>query len=287
MLARAVLVALVVLLPAVAAAQEKDTTTKLPLNPFVDAKEGDWSVVVMTAAAGSGPRKSAIWTWRVASVGEDGAVKVHHVYAGREGHSEHKGNPLSTKEAPTFAKFFSEQVQGVQAPSDEKATVEGKTFACKKVSFASEGGAKKWTVLLSAEVKGSGLVSATVARGEQTMELRLVGFGNKEKTLWGKTAEEQQKTAAEKPVVPEPREAKSPEVLAKEKTAEAILAALKAGDKDAFKKHVSKRILDKQEKNFDEWFEIWKKGCAEMTAETFARKVKMLEEDGAWKLNER
>ncbi|MEZ0230130.1 MAG: hypothetical protein ACAI25_16020 [Planctomycetota bacterium] len=265
-------------------APAKDTTTKLPFNPFADAKAGDWSTVVMVAAAG-GQKRTAIWTWRVLSVGDDGAVKVQHEYAGRKDGVEHKGNPLSTKEAPTFARFFSEAIQDVQAPADEKATVDGKNFECKKVVFASENGSKKWTVLLAPEVKGSGLVTARVARGDQTMELNVVGFGTKEKTLWGKTAEQAMKDASEKPVVPEPAKV-GPDLSTRDKCAEAVLAALKAGDKEAFKKCVTKRILDKHERNFDEWFEIWKKGCAEMTAETFAKKVKLLEEDGAWKLNE-
>jgi hypothetical protein len=174
----------------------------------------------------------------------------------------------------------------VQPAADEKVQLGGKTFECKKVAFVSEGGEKKWTVHLSPEVKGSGLVKARVARGEQTMELELVGFGTKEKALFGKTAEEFAKTAAEKPVVPQPREAKGPDLSTREKCAEAVLAALKAGDKDAFKKCVTKRILDKHEKNFDEWFEIWKKGCADMTVERFAKRVKLLQEEGAWKLNE-
>src|SRR5688572_26912693 len=104
----AVAVAALVAVAAPGFAQEKpkgDTTTRLPLNVYAGAKEGDWSTYVVTMkVTGIDEVKTTQMTWRVASVGEDGAVKVTQETKGREAH-EHRGNPFSTKEAPTVAKF--------------------------------------------------------------------------------------------------------------------------------------------------------------------------------------
>lgn len=69
-----------------------------------------------------------------------------------------------------------------------------------------------------------------------------------------------------------------------EKAKAAIYSALKAGDKDAFKKCVSKQNLAKHEKSFDGWFDVWK-SAADRGPKSF-EKVRLAQEDGAWKLDE-
>ena len=69
-----------------------------------------------------------------------------------------------------------------------------------------------------------------------------------------------------------------------EKAKSAIYDAAKAGDKDAFRKCVTKQNLAKHEKGFDEWFDIWK-SAAQRGPDAF-KKVVLVQEDGAWKLDE-
>lgn len=69
-----------------------------------------------------------------------------------------------------------------------------------------------------------------------------------------------------------------------EKAKAAIYSALKAGDKDTFKKCVSKQNLAKHEKSFDGWFDVWK-AAAERGPKAFEN-VRLAQEDGAWKLDE-
>jgi hypothetical protein len=100
--------------------------------------------------------------------------------------------------------------------------------------------------------------------------------------------------AAPEPLLPDAHESAPPASIAtatagadlstQEKAKSAIYDAAKTGDKDAFRKCVSKRNLAKHEKGFDEWFEIWK-GAAQRGPDSF-KKVILVEEDGAWKLDE-
>lgn len=291
---RALFVALLAVLSSIALAEDhpgdgdkkfkRDRATKLPINPYADAKEGDWSTFIVTQkAADTGETSLSIWTWRVASVGEDGTVKVTTEHGGKDdSRKDHLGNPFSTKEAPSVEKFFGDDVQEVTAATDEKVTHESQAFECKKLVFTADKATKTWTVWLSPAVKGSGIVSGTMVKGQRTGELKLAGHGTKTKTEWGKTPEEAQK-AIEKPVV----EA-ALDLSTKEKLAEALLKALEADDKETFRKCVTKRILERQKDRFDEWFKVWKDDCArhKLTVEMLAKKVAMTQEGDAWKLDE-
>lgn len=69
-----------------------------------------------------------------------------------------------------------------------------------------------------------------------------------------------------------------------EKAKAAIYSALKAGDKDAFKRCVTKQNLSKHEKSFDGWFDVWK-SAADRGPKSFEN-IRLAQEDGAWKLDE-
>lgn len=81
-------------------------------------------------------------------------------------------------------------VQKVDEVVDEKLTVGGETFECKKLTFVSDGASRKWTVWLSPKVKAYGVVAVKLVKRQRVTETTLVGYGTKEKTLWGKTAAE-------------------------------------------------------------------------------------------------
>ncbi len=69
-----------------------------------------------------------------------------------------------------------------------------------------------------------------------------------------------------------------------EKAKAAIYSALQAGDKEAFKKCVTKQNLAKHEKSFDGWFDVWKSAAAR-GPDAF-KSIRLAQEDGAWKLDE-
>jgi hypothetical protein len=276
--------------------KKTDTTTKLPVNVFADAKEGDWSTfVVSMKATEAGESRTSVMTWRVVSVGDDGAVKVTNESAGKEA-KDHRGNPFSTKEAPTVAKFCSDEIDEVSAPAAEKLAHDGQTFECQKLALVADRGRKKWTIWLSADVKASGIVASTIVTGDRTVEIKLAGYGTKEKTLWGKTPEEAKKAAAPAEKAPEkgadkkgdkPSDVKAElDLSTKLKAAETIIRVLTADDKESFRKCVSKKIL--AEDKFDDLFKSWKRDVLKMkiTPEQFVEHVKLAQEDGHWKLDE-
>lgn len=69
-----------------------------------------------------------------------------------------------------------------------------------------------------------------------------------------------------------------------EKARATIYEVLKRGDKEAFKKCVSKRILEKQGEKFDAWYGVWK-AAADKGAESF-KKIAVTQEAGVYKLDE-
>ncbi|APR86823.1 hypothetical protein A7982_12172 [Minicystis rosea] len=104
-------------------------------------------------------------------------------------------------------------------------------------------------------------------------------------------APEPQAPAAPAPAAPPPAAPAAPSATAgldlgtPEAARSTIHAVLRRGDKEAFKKCVSKRILDRQAKDFDAWFAVWKKAADERPVERF-QKVELAKEDGVFKLDE-
>ena len=252
---------------------KSDTTTRLPVNPYAEAKEGDWSTFKVTMKVpDTGETKENTMTWRVASVGEDGAVKVTNENAGHA--RDHRGNPFSTKEAPTVAKFCLDTIDEVSAPAAEKLDHDGQSFDVQKIVLTADGGKKTWTVWLSKDVKASGIVASTIVTKDRTVEIKLAGYGTKDKTLWGKSPDDAKKGELD--------------LSTKLKAAETMLAVLKADDREGFNKCITKRILEEQKDKLTEFFDLWKKETVGrgMKAEQLAEGVKLSLEDGKWKLDE-
>lgn len=69
-----------------------------------------------------------------------------------------------------------------------------------------------------------------------------------------------------------------------EKARATIVDVLQKGDREAFKRCVTARILDRQKDNFDAWYGVWK-SAADKTPEKF-QKVTVTQEEGVYKLDE-
>lgn len=75
-----------------------------------------------------------------------------------------------------------------------------------------------------------------------------------------------------------------------EKAAEVIMTALKGDDAETFRKCISSQTLKMiEEKNaFDKYFTTWKKGMAWFSSpKDFVKGVKLTNENGSWKLDEK
>ncbi len=150
---------------------------KVPLNPAAAAAPGDWSVFVTREKAGA-----HVETWTVESV-EGTAVKLS--CGGRV-------VELDARVTPTLRVLL-----GVEGPleglveKDEKKTVSGREFACRRLDFAIQE--KKATLWMCTEVKGSHLVAMRITIGEQVSDFELAGFGGKSGADWGKTAPDLEK----------------------------------------------------------------------------------------------
>ncbi|MDI1476509.1 hypothetical protein [Polyangium sp. y55x31] len=70
-----------------------------------------------------------------------------------------------------------------------------------------------------------------------------------------------------------------------EKARATIYDVLRRGDKEAFKKCVSKRILERQAAQFDTWYAAWKTAADNGPPEKF-KKIEVKQEDGVYKLDE-
>ena len=70
-----------------------------------------------------------------------------------------------------------------------------------------------------------------------------------------------------------------------EKARATIREVLMKGDKEAFRRCVTKRILDRQKGSFDAWFQTWKEAADIKPPATFD-KIVVTQEDGAYKLDE-
>jgi hypothetical protein len=147
---------------------------KIPLNPAASATAGDWSVFVTREKAGA-----HVELWTIESV-EGTTVKLS--CGGRV-------VELDARVTPTLHALL-----GIEGPleglaeKDEKKTVSGREFACRRLDFTANG--KKATLWMCDEVKGSRLVAMRIDTGEEIADFELAGFGNKAGAVWGKTAPE-------------------------------------------------------------------------------------------------
>ncbi|MDC3958992.1 hypothetical protein [Polyangium jinanense] len=70
-----------------------------------------------------------------------------------------------------------------------------------------------------------------------------------------------------------------------EKARATIYEVLRRDDKEAFKRCVSKRVLERQNDQFDTWYAVWKAAADKGPPEKF-QKIGVTQEDGVYKLDE-
>ncbi|HZV01724.1 MAG TPA: hypothetical protein VFF73_33745 [Planctomycetota bacterium] len=174
-----------------------DDEPVLPLNPFTDAKVGDWESMVFEMQGPGHPLTTHISTWRVKKVDDDKVeVDLETLHPGSPGKPAVLHKTYKRQGTITLREYFaigeSEKLEDV-ATTDKKFTIEGHTFDGKQISFKRSGGklVGKDTLLLAAEVKGAGIVAMAVEIPDGGYQQhRVVGYGTAEKKLWGMTAEE-------------------------------------------------------------------------------------------------
>jgi hypothetical protein len=199
------LVALLVVALASAVSADDPTplgSVKLPLNPYRNARVGDWATYVDKA--------SDNWEKRTVTSADKDSVTVSYTRKLAKELTLNLGRRAVLSFLDLFpvrepAKFMTSDLK----TEDEAITISGKTFQCKKVSFAWTKEESPLTstlaIWLTAEVKGGGFARATIHMekkkdaviiDEEKHETSFVdacfevaGFGSAGKTDWGETSE--------------------------------------------------------------------------------------------------
>ena len=175
---------------------DKDTgKTKLPLNPFANAKEGQWVVFSVTVGGDAEmPQPTGPSILRVKKVSGDSVTSNFS-----EGGEEAKDRSFSKKDGPSLEYFFeipSETAVTNFTVEDAKKNAGGKDCACKKVSFDFVPG--DVTVHLEAYmcpdlplgIAGFDVTITTQDKKKATMHYELAGYGTGDKADWGKTPDQ-------------------------------------------------------------------------------------------------
>lgn len=158
----------------------------LSWSPAAKAHAGDWSLLGERAP---GTKDARLYT--VAATKDDSVtLEVHDRKAEKPARIE-----LSRKDPPSAGRLLADLASGALAPAraeKETLTIDGREFACAKLTLArgDDDGAETWTVWLSQDVRGPGIVALTVTRGpkrEVVLDLVLRGFGTAAATEWGRT----------------------------------------------------------------------------------------------------
>jgi hypothetical protein len=182
---RRVLVGALLILTAVAGAQDDKPRTPLPVNGFAKARAGDWAVLV-----GS----DQVLRYRVESGGGEDVTAI--VEAGAPG-----ADPArflfgyGAKSGPTLEQAFSWlRLGSLAAPKlegEEERKVGDHPFACKRLAFDGKKGEQAVHVVawISSEVRAGGLVALEV-KGGRSATFELAGFGGGERAEWGRTLEQ-------------------------------------------------------------------------------------------------
>ena len=80
---------------------------------------------------------------------------------------------------------------------------------------------------------------------------------------------------------------KSIDLSTQEQAIRTMHQALLDGDKETFRKCVSSRILERIGDKFDSWFDVWHRAAKMTPVEAWIKRpIKMVNEDGNWRLNE-
>jgi hypothetical protein len=171
---------------------------KLPINPFDKVKDGDWSAYIYVSAKQGQPVTRETLTYRLEKIEDEALTLTETKNLGTATQSPARENPVSRKDPPTLGDFlhlhWSVDILDVKV-TDDKHTVAGKEFTCKKLTFTSQSvdQTDRFEVWVSTDVKGWSVVQMHVD-GEGALnfknDIHLVGFGCGDKVDWGKRADE-------------------------------------------------------------------------------------------------
>ncbi len=197
-------------------AQETAEELRSPIAVFANARKGDFETIVARFSSANDPEQGKKLTivYRIAEVSSE---TISLQVEPSDVPKEKRPPPFSFDRAkgPDLVELLGgrnlENVTDL-ATTDEKRTVAGREFACKKVTFKSKkdldlrahgGGtavySHQWTVWLSTEAKGAGIVAVDdagevrgggLADDERHFSLEVAGFGTDDKAEWGKLASE-------------------------------------------------------------------------------------------------
>jgi hypothetical protein len=183
---------------------------KLPINPFAKAKKGDWSVCVGRMKAnfqGQAMDQKVKLVWRIKKVTDDEVeCSLTESGGGAMGGPRDQKATFSLKENPNFTKYMNGRDKG--GPSDQlsdwkveddKKTVGGKEFGCKKITAKLKdqmGTDAKLSMWVTDETKGWGCVAMTLkgtlaGGGKLTMDVEMKGYGNGDKADFGNKPEDE------------------------------------------------------------------------------------------------
>lgn len=194
---RRALLLLVALASALAVARADDDEPSLPLNPFTEAKEGDWETLLFRVEVPGRETITQLSTWRVKKVTDDQvSVDVETIVPEGTGKPDVRPRTFARKGKITVREYFSiqpdEKVEGFKK-KERTFTLDGHRFDGQEIELSRSGGKVSGSciLMLSPEVKGSGVVllECEVAGGMR-QQWSVVGFGTAQKKLWGKAADE-------------------------------------------------------------------------------------------------
>jgi hypothetical protein len=184
---------------------EPEEVLELPFNPFAKVKKGEWAAIRLDVDEGS-RSETAVGNYEVIKAGKE-TVEIEATLKGNRGHDDSHTLEFSKGKAPNALEYLGRIIKGStprgDAPKvtgvkivDEKKKVGDREFDCKKITFSfmehtTRIKVKMW---MSPDAKVMGLVAAELRikerGGEVSIDMELGGFGDDEKTEWGKTAEQ-------------------------------------------------------------------------------------------------
>ncbi len=193
---------------------EADEALEMPFQPFDKSKTGDWTAVRVEADMG-GRVEVGVVNFEVVKAKKD-SIELEVTMKRGPGAGDTNQIKLDRSKPLTVLEYASMIVKGRAPHGNEKVHVTGlkivedkrtvgeREFACKKISFSfkEHDSTIKVKLWVSPDSKGLGLVGGEVRakrRGEDMkFDIELGGFGDDDKTEWGKTAEQLSKKKRKK-----------------------------------------------------------------------------------------
>jgi hypothetical protein len=180
---------------------DDDAKLKLPLDPFANAKKGDWAAYVVEVDMGERTEK-AVMNFEVARLKKNESIKLDRSITGD--HNQEGDVTFALDDAIDPGQFVATIIKSPRSDmpatrggkvTDVKKKVGDKEFDAKQVSFAIDDGRSKVKVKLwlSADVHATSIIAMELKVNEggrpMTISMELGGYGDDDKTTWGKPAD--------------------------------------------------------------------------------------------------